>query len=258
MKNLVKKVVALFVLIIILMNSIPFTTFAIELQNDSVNEEKSELIIDNSNSENSTTENEDADEEDIVEEETTESDEAEEETTESNETEEEAAENNDAEEGATENNDAEEDKIYASSNLKLKNATNVTAIRKAPQANTATGELIIENEDIRLNGKAIKNYPDVKDGDSVTIAFDWRIQNNENKLHYEKELNLLNIELNESEGEVYDDDDESIAYYKIEDGKLTFDFYEAQIKNKSNISGGSIFLGWVSIDAEKTKYDKKI
>lgn len=106
----------------------------------------------------------------------------------------------------------------------------------------------------------------VKDGDEIEITFNWSITNNvldengEKQLIYSYELDTPGITLND----LYNDDEDSnavysddirIGYYTIVENVFTIYLDSETTENKSDISGGAIIEGVVSLDADDTLYD---
>ena len=122
------------------------------------------------------------------------------------------------------------------------------------------GALIASNYRLLKDGKDIKDGVEVAQGDELTLAFDWRINNNEDYTVYEATIDLIDISFAEKSGQIYEEG-EAIADFIIEptdDGKFKFvaHFDTEKTANKSNIGGGAIIDASVDADAERKLPDR--
>lgn len=115
------------------------------------------------------------------------------------------------------------------------------------------GSLIVDKSNLWINGIDTQSGEQitVKDGDSVELAIEWRINNNEDYLSYQTVIGHTGIDFKSTEGELYADGDHVGKYIISTDsnGVTTFTVeLTEQAKEKSNISGGVLLQGEISVD----------
>ncbi len=117
-----------------------------------------------------------------------------------------------------------------------------------------TGKLNITNFRLWINQEPLEDGVTVNDGDEIQLAIDWRINNNEGLLDYSAEIDTLGIDLKKSEGPVYTDGIQ-VGTYELESNVFTIHLIKEAVENKSNLGGGALLDGVISLDSDGTLTD---
>ncbi|MBR1599338.1 MAG: Cna B-type domain-containing protein [Lachnospiraceae bacterium] len=152
------------------------------------------------------------------------------------------------------------DKTNSKKNKKLSDADEITEDNidsKLAGSEDAVGNLIVSNFKVWHKGDPLMDGMTVTEDDDLSLAFDWRINNNENEItKFATKLSTVNISITELTGPLYYEG-EQIATYSIDKAADRFNVeldLEA-VEGMSNIGGGAILAGKVHVGENRSEPD---